>query len=236
MTTAVITLMSISIFIQDVVPLMSHTGFSGQHLPFVGFTYTTESCFSDCGSMQRAMTAASPEGDVQRDGDGGLQLEAFERRIKRLEQEKLELNRKLQGTVTPHALAYQMHKRLCDSLVPLLLPESTQAVQSLHGSSRGVGTLGRDKEIKKLNEEVERLKKKLAGEPPSLGVTRVPGSGLCAGVGSAGALWAYKHHQILVRGSRRQSESSMFSMVVADPMGNNQMLLGGRRCLVNYVW
>uniref|UniRef100_A0A3B3Q6D4 non-specific serine/threonine protein kinase n=1 Tax=Paramormyrops kingsleyae TaxID=1676925 RepID=A0A3B3Q6D4_9TELE len=120
----------------DVVPPMSHTGFSGQHLPFVGFTYTTESSFSDCGSMQRAMTAASPEGEVQRDADGGLQVEAFERRIKRLEQEKLELNRKLQ--------------------------ESTQAVQSLHGSSRGVGTLGRDKEIKKLNEEVERLKKKLA--------------------------------------------------------------------------
>ncbi|XP_048830023.1 serine/threonine-protein kinase MRCK beta isoform X2 [Brienomyrus brachyistius] len=120
----------------DVVPLVSHTGFSGQHLPFVGFTYTTESCFSDCGSMQRALTAASPEGEVQRDGDGGLQVEAFERRIKRLEQEKLELNRKLQ--------------------------ESTQAVLSLHGSTRGVGTLGRDKEIKKLNEEVERLKKKLA--------------------------------------------------------------------------
>lgn len=42
--------------------------------------------------------------------------------------------------------------------------ESTQAVQSLHGSGRGAGTLGRDKEIKKLNEEIDRLKKKLAGE------------------------------------------------------------------------
>jgi len=41
--------------------------------------------------------------------------------------------------------------------------ESTQAVQSLHGSGRGAGTLGRDKEIKKLNEEIDRLKKKLAG-------------------------------------------------------------------------
>lgn len=46
--------------------------------------------------------------------------------------------------------------------VPFL--ESTQAAQSLHGSGRGAGTLGRDKEIKKLNEEIERLKKKLAGE------------------------------------------------------------------------
>ncbi|XP_026101660.1 serine/threonine-protein kinase MRCK beta-like [Carassius auratus] len=40
--------------------------------------------------------------------------------------------------------------------------ESTQAVQSLHGSGRGAGTLGRDREIKKLNEEIDRLKKKLA--------------------------------------------------------------------------
>ncbi|TRY99921.1 hypothetical protein DNTS_020227 [Danionella cerebrum] len=68
--------------------------------------------------------------------DGGLQVEAFEKRIRCLEQEKLELNRKLQ--------------------------ESTQAVQSLHGAGRGAGTLGRDREIKKLNEEIERLKKKLA--------------------------------------------------------------------------
>lgn len=45
-----------------------------------------------------------------------------------------------------------------------IFSESTQAVQSLHGSGRGTSTLGRDKEIKKLNEEIERLKKKLAGE------------------------------------------------------------------------
>lgn len=59
-------------------------------------------------------------------------MEVFERRIRRLEQEKQELNRKLQ--------------------------ESTQALQA---PARG-GTLSRDKEIKKLNEEIERLKKKLA--------------------------------------------------------------------------
>lgn len=38
--------------------------------------------------------------------------------------------------------------------------ESTQALQA---PARG-GTLSRDKEIKKLNEEIERLKKKLAGQ------------------------------------------------------------------------
>ncbi|XP_056337350.1 serine/threonine-protein kinase MRCK beta isoform X2 [Danio aesculapii] len=118
----------------DIAPPVSHTGFTGQHLPFVGFTYTTESCFSDRGSMRGVALSDGGTGeDLQ---DGGLQVEAFEKRIRCLEQEKLELNRKLQ--------------------------ESTQAVQSLHGSGRGAGTLGRDKEIKKLNEEIDRLKKKLA--------------------------------------------------------------------------
>ncbi|XP_052441685.1 serine/threonine-protein kinase MRCK beta isoform X3 [Carassius gibelio] len=112
----------------DIAPPVSHTGFTGQHLPFVGFTYTTDSCFSDRSSVRRVALVDGGAGeDLQ---DGGLQVEAFEKRIRCLEQEKQELNRKLQ--------------------------ESTQAVLSV------AGTLGRDKEIKKLNEEIDRLKKKLA--------------------------------------------------------------------------
>lgn len=117
----------------DIAPPVSHTGFTGQHLPFVGFTYTTDSCFSDGGSLRRVSTADGTGEDLQ---DGGMQVEAFEKRIRCLEQEKQELNRKLQ--------------------------ESTRAVESLHGPGRGAATLGRDKEIKKLNEEIDRLKKKLA--------------------------------------------------------------------------
>ncbi|KAL0963165.1 hypothetical protein UPYG_G00350570 [Umbra pygmaea] len=125
----------------DIAPPVSHSGFTGQHLPFVGFTYTTDSCFSDLGSVSRAgLSDGGPlEGTEEVDfgaQEGGLGVEAFERRIRRLEQEKQELSRKLQ--------------------------ESTQAVQSLHGPGRGTGTLGRDKETKKLNEEIDRLKKKLA--------------------------------------------------------------------------
>lgn len=37
----------------DIGPPVSHTGFTGQHLPFVGFTYTTDSCFADCSSISR---------------------------------------------------------------------------------------------------------------------------------------------------------------------------------------
>ncbi|KAK5622752.1 Serine/threonine-protein kinase MRCK beta [Crenichthys baileyi] len=112
----------------DIGPPVSHTGFTGQHLPFVGFTFTTDSCFSDRSTISQAALGVRTEPD----GGGGQEVEAFEKRIRRLEQEKQELNRKLQ--------------------------ESTQALQA---PTRG-GTLARDKEIKKLNEEIERLKRKLA--------------------------------------------------------------------------
>ncbi len=74
---------------------MSHTGFTGQHLPFVGFTYTTGSCFADCSSVSRAGLGLRQE--EEGGGGEGQEVEAFERRIRRLEQEKQELNRKLQG-------------------------------------------------------------------------------------------------------------------------------------------
>ncbi|XP_023808628.1 serine/threonine-protein kinase MRCK beta isoform X2 [Oryzias latipes] len=112
----------------DIGPPVSHSGFSGQHLPFVGFTFTTDSCFSDrCSISKAALGVLQKEGEVK-----GRDVEAFERRIRCLEQEKQDLNRQLQ--------------------------ESTLALQA---PSRG-GTLSRDKEIKKLNEEIDRLKKKLA--------------------------------------------------------------------------
>ncbi|KAI9528233.1 Serine/threonine-protein kinase MRCK beta [Dissostichus eleginoides] len=115
----------------DINPPMSHSGFTGQHLPFVGFTYTTDSCFADRRSVGRGGGQEVEGGGQEVEGGGGQEVEAFERRIRRLEQEKQELNRKLQ--------------------------ESTQALQAPRG-----GTLGRDKEIQKLNEEIERLRKKLA--------------------------------------------------------------------------
>ncbi|KAB0391070.1 hypothetical protein E2I00_006867, partial [Balaenoptera physalus] len=124
--------------VTEILPPGSHTGFSGLHLPFIGFTFTTESCFSDRGSLKSIMQSSTLTKDegVQRDLENSLQVEAYERRIRRLEQERLELSRKLQ--------------------------ESTQTVQSLHGSARALGSSARDKEIKKLNEEIERLKNKIA--------------------------------------------------------------------------
>lgn len=89
---------------------MSHTGFTGQHLPFVGFTYTTESCFADRGSSSLAGLSLRQE---EEGGGGGQEVEVFERRIRRLEQEKQELNRKLQGDIL-NALIKRCHSRLQD--------------------------------------------------------------------------------------------------------------------------
>jgi hypothetical protein len=34
----------ICVLMQEILPPGSHTGFSGLHLPFIGFTFTTERC------------------------------------------------------------------------------------------------------------------------------------------------------------------------------------------------
>ncbi|KAF1585132.1 Serine/threonine-protein kinase MRCK beta, partial [Eudyptes moseleyi] len=121
----------------EVVPPSSHTGFSGLHLPFVGFTYTTDSSLSDRGTLKSAMQSdtVTKDTDVQRDLKNTSQIEGYEKKIRKLEQEKQDLNRKLQ--------------------------ESTQTMQNLQGPVCVTVNTSRDKEIKKLNEEIERLRNKL---------------------------------------------------------------------------
>uniref|UniRef100_A0A8C3GQH9 CDC42 binding protein kinase alpha n=1 Tax=Cairina moschata TaxID=8855 RepID=A0A8C3GQH9_CAIMO len=119
-------------------PPPSHTAFSGHHLPFVGFTYTSSCVLSDRSCLR--LTAGPPSMDldasIQRTLEDSLATEAYERRIRRLEQEKLELSRKLQ--------------------------ESTQTVQALQYSTvDGPITASKDLEIKSLKEEIEKLKKQV---------------------------------------------------------------------------
>ncbi|XP_033617959.1 serine/threonine-protein kinase MRCK alpha isoform X11 [Fukomys damarensis] len=123
----------------ETMPPPTHTAFSGHHLPFVGFTYTSSCVLSDrsCLRVTAGPTSIDLDVNVQRTLDNNLATEAYERRIKRLEQEKLELSRKLQ--------------------------ESTQTVQALqHSTVDGPLTASKDLEIKNLKEEIEKLRKQVA--------------------------------------------------------------------------
>ncbi|KAK3093861.1 hypothetical protein FSP39_021152 [Pinctada imbricata] len=73
----------------DTVPPHSNAAFKGHHLPFIGFTFTSDTPVSDLGNLQEA-SHLNPENLES------LAAEAFERRIKNLERENKELHRKLQ--------------------------------------------------------------------------------------------------------------------------------------------
>uniref|UniRef100_A0A673FWK2 non-specific serine/threonine protein kinase n=1 Tax=Sinocyclocheilus rhinocerous TaxID=307959 RepID=A0A673FWK2_9TELE len=137
----------------DIAPPVSHTGFTGQHLPFVGFTYTTDSCFSDRSSVRRVALADGGAGeDLQ---DGGLQVEAFEKRIRCLEQEKQELNRKLQGNKYKlHLISEENSDRLEHQL-----EEAVTLRQDFESSSSKLKAL--DKQVKALKQEKEDIHKQL---------------------------------------------------------------------------
>uniref|UniRef100_A0A672PHW9 non-specific serine/threonine protein kinase n=1 Tax=Sinocyclocheilus grahami TaxID=75366 RepID=A0A672PHW9_SINGR len=143
----------------DIAPPVSHTGFTGQHLPFVGFTYTTESCFSDRGSVRRVALADGGAGeDLQ---DGGLPVEAFEKRIRCLEQEKQELNRKLQGNKHKlHLISKEMTRPSPDSdRLEHQLEEAVTLRQDFESSSSKLKAL--DKQVKALKQEKEDIHKQL---------------------------------------------------------------------------
>ncbi|XP_016129571.1 serine/threonine-protein kinase MRCK alpha-like [Sinocyclocheilus grahami] len=121
----------------ETMPPPSHTAFSGHHLPFVGFTYTSSCTLSDRGCLRESAAPAQMDVSVQRGLEDSLATEAYERRIHRLEQEKLELSRKLQ--------------------------ESTKTVQALqYSSGDGPVSSSREFEIRGLKEEIEMLKKQIA--------------------------------------------------------------------------
>ncbi|XP_013908796.1 PREDICTED: serine/threonine-protein kinase MRCK alpha isoform X2 [Thamnophis sirtalis] len=122
----------------ETMPPPTHTAFSGHHLPFIGFTYTSSCVLSDRSTLRFAAGQRVMELDanVQRTLEDTLATEAYERRIRRLEQEKLELSRKLQ--------------------------ESTQTIQALHYSTvDGPLTASKDLEIKSLKDEIETLRKQV---------------------------------------------------------------------------
>ncbi|MFT7813008.1 serine/threonine-protein kinase MRCK alpha-like isoform X3 [Arapaima gigas] len=120
----------------ETMPPPSHTAFSGHHLPFVGFTYTSNCTLSDRGCLHESAAPAQMDVHVQRRLEESLATEAYERRLRRLEQEKLELSRKLQ--------------------------ESTQTVQALQHSTTGSPiAASKESEIRSLKDEIETLRKQI---------------------------------------------------------------------------
>ncbi|XP_058880303.1 serine/threonine-protein kinase MRCK alpha-like isoform X3 [Acipenser ruthenus] len=129
----------------ETMPPPSHTAFSGHHLPFVGFTYTSNCTLSDRGCLREVSGTTSTEIDsrVQRSLEDSLATEAYERRIRRLEQEKLELSRKLQESG-------QLEQQL---------EEASHARRDLEEASRHMKAF--EKQIKMLKQDKDDLYKEL---------------------------------------------------------------------------
>uniref|UniRef100_A0A8C4RC54 non-specific serine/threonine protein kinase n=1 Tax=Eptatretus burgeri TaxID=7764 RepID=A0A8C4RC54_EPTBU len=138
-------------------PPTSHTAFSGLHLPFVGFTFTTSSCLSDRGTLKSVLEHES-DGSVQRNLEDNVAGEVYERRIRSLEHEKQEL----------------IHK----------LHESSQTMQPVTFTSMdgplSMSPVGKDLELKKLKEEIERLKMSRSGRTALIAlITQIIESAFC---------------------------------------------------------
>nr|XP_055043217.1 serine/threonine-protein kinase MRCK alpha isoform X5 [Misgurnus anguillicaudatus] len=168
----------------ETLPPPSHTAFSGHHLPFVGFTYTSKCTLSDRGCLRESVGPAQVDADLQRSLEESLASEAYERRIRRLEQEKIELSRKLQeATQTVQALQYPdsdaplnankeveirslkseidiLKKQLADSgQLEQQLEEVTTARKDLKDSSKIIKSL--EKQLKSITQEKDDLHKEL---------------------------------------------------------------------------
>ncbi|KAK1796368.1 hypothetical protein P4O66_008893 [Electrophorus voltai] len=140
----------------ETMPPPSHTAFSGHHLPFVGFTYTSKCCLSDRGSLRDSGDSGQVDEGLQRCLEDSLASEAYERRIRRLEQEKAELSRKLQ--------------------------ESSQTVQALQYPNSDVPVTGsKEVEIRSLKSEIDILKKQIAGNGGAPAPGARAGSVRCVG-------------------------------------------------------
>ncbi|XP_072537271.1 serine/threonine-protein kinase MRCK alpha isoform X4 [Salminus brasiliensis] len=175
----------------ETMPPPSHTAFSGHHLPFVGFTYTSKCSLSDRGCLREAGGSDQVDAGIQRSLEDSLASEAYERRIRRLEQEKTELSRKLQeSTQTVQALQYPnsdvpvnankeveirslkseidiLKKQIADSgQLEQKLEQASLARRDLEDSSKTIKTL--EKQLRSVTQEKDDLHKELLGTEEKL--------------------------------------------------------------------
>uniref|UniRef100_A0A8C5N8P7 non-specific serine/threonine protein kinase n=1 Tax=Gouania willdenowi TaxID=441366 RepID=A0A8C5N8P7_GOUWI len=145
----------------EVAPPVSHTGFTGQQLPFVGFTFTTDSVFSECSRKLP------------------LEQEVFEKKIKELEEEKEMLHLRLQEWTQTSPREEETVKKLSEEIERLkkkledsdrlehqleeavtLRKDHVSSASKMTGLERQVKTLRQDKEDthKQLSEALQRLR------------------------------------------------------------------------------
>uniref|UniRef100_A0A8B9PUR6 Serine/threonine-protein kinase MRCK beta n=1 Tax=Apteryx owenii TaxID=8824 RepID=A0A8B9PUR6_APTOW len=144
----------------EVVPPSSHTGFSGLHLPFVGFTYTTDSSLSDRGSLKSAMQSdtVTKDMDAQRDLKNSSQIEGYEKKIRKLEQEKQDLNRKLQAQLEEVAAEALKERKLREhsEVFSKQLENELEALKVKQGGRAAGVTLEHQQELSKMKSELEK--------------------------------------------------------------------------------
>uniref|UniRef100_A0A8C1UVV8 Serine/threonine-protein kinase MRCK alpha n=1 Tax=Cyprinus carpio TaxID=7962 RepID=A0A8C1UVV8_CYPCA len=168
----------------DLISLFHTSAFSGHHLPFVGFTYTSKCTLSDRGCLRESIGPPQVDAELQRSLEESLASEAYERRIQRLEQEKTELTRKLQeSTQTVQALQYPdpdapvnankeveirslkseiniLKKQIADSgQLEQQLEEASTVRRDLEDSSKVIRSL--EKQLKSVTQEKDDLHKEL---------------------------------------------------------------------------
>ncbi|XP_067877745.1 serine/threonine-protein kinase MRCK alpha-like [Heterodontus francisci] len=151
----------------DSIPPASRGTFSGLHLPFVGFTYTSNCSLSDRGCLKEVLGSTSLD---------NREAEEFEKKIKWLEVEKAELKRRLQeslqtvsaGQSSPGAAGKEseikglkeemqiLHRKLADNQ----LNNEEQVKRKSEAENGQLRAL--EKQLKTLKQEKEDIYKDLA--------------------------------------------------------------------------
>uniref|UniRef100_A0A915KYD2 non-specific serine/threonine protein kinase n=1 Tax=Romanomermis culicivorax TaxID=13658 RepID=A0A915KYD2_ROMCU len=126
--------------------------FTGHHLPFIGFTYTHDSRLSDSQSLTNSNSVTN--GECEPDN---LSVEAYERRIVRLEKEKLELIRKL----TEAQNLIQTHFHGSTGIVTTNVDGSNIPPPPSDPSSLNATTKDSSIEIAQLRDELQVLRSRL---------------------------------------------------------------------------
>uniref|UniRef100_H2Z2Y1 non-specific serine/threonine protein kinase n=1 Tax=Ciona savignyi TaxID=51511 RepID=H2Z2Y1_CIOSA len=92
-------------------PRSAHSAFSANHLPFIGFTFTLNSVLSNTGSARLSSlvdgSGAKNSSEMNKATGDHSSVQTYERRVQRLEQEKAQLEKKLQESVNHAQLSHE---------------------------------------------------------------------------------------------------------------------------------